>query len=335
MNRIGKQTIVLKNLPKIIQTASVVGQKEQDGKLGGTFDYVIDDGRFGEKSWEKAESKMQKKAVEILLKKADKKNEEIDFIAGGDLLNQCMGTSFGLADFNIPFFGLYGACSTMAESLCIAAMTVDGGYSKNTIAVTSSHFCSSERQFRFPLEYGGQRTPTSQWTVTGSGAALVSDEDGQIAITHITPGKIVDMGIKDANNMGAAMAPAAIDTISTHFKDRNIDKDYYDLVVTGDLGKLGHAITKEQLAKEGLDFKNKYIDCGMEIFDLESQDVHAGGSGCGCCASVFAGHIYSLLKKGEINRVLITATGALMSTTSSFQGESIPGIAHAVAIERV
>jgi len=335
MNRIGKQTVVLKNLPKIIQTASVVGQKEQDGKLTGNFDYVIDDGRFGEKSWEKAESKMQKKAVDILLKKAGKQKEEIDFIAGGDLLNQCIGTSFGLAEFNIPFFGLYGACSTMAESLCIAAMTVDGGYSNNTVAVTSSHFCSSERQFRFPLEYGGQRTPTSQWTVTGSGAALVSNEECDIAITHITPGRIVDMGIKDANNMGAAMAPAAIDTISAHFKDRGIDENYYDLVVTGDLGKLGHAIAKEQLLKDGLDFKSRYIDCGMEIYDLESQDVHAGGSGCGCCASVFAGYIYNLLQKGNINRVLITATGALMSTTSSFQGESIPGIVHAVAIERV
>ncbi len=210
MNRVGKQTVILNNLPKIVETASVVGQKENDGRFSGCFDYVIDEGRFGEKSWEKAESKMQKKAVEILLKKADKQKNEIDFIAGGDLLNQCMGTSFGLADFNIPFFGLYGACSTMAESLCIAAMTVDGGYSHNTIAVTSSHFCSSERQFRFPLEYGGQRTPTSQWTVTGSGAALVSEGGSDIAITHITPGKIVDMGIKDANNMGAAMAPVSV-----------------------------------------------------------------------------------------------------------------------------
>jgi len=210
MNRLGKQTVILKNLPRIVETASVAGQKENDGKFSGYFDYVLDDGRFGEKSWEKAESKMQKKAVEILLKKADKNKCDIDLIAGGDLLNQCMGTSFGLADFNIPFLGLYGACSTMAESLCIASMTVDGEYSKNTIAVTSSHFCSSERQFRFPLEYGGQRTPTSQWTVTGSGAALVSDEGSDIAITHITPGKIVDMGIKDANNMGAAMAPVSV-----------------------------------------------------------------------------------------------------------------------------
>ena len=210
MNRIGKQTVVLNNLPRIIETASVVGQKENDGNFAGCFDFVLADGRFGEKSWEKAESKMQKKAVEILLKKSGKKSEEINFIAGGDLLNQCMGTSFGLADFNIPFLGLYGACSTMAESLCVAAMTVDGSYSKNTIAVTSSHFCSSERQFRFPLEYGGQRTPTSQWTVTGSGAALVSDKGSDIAITHITPGKIVDMGITDANNMGAAMAPVSV-----------------------------------------------------------------------------------------------------------------------------
>lgn len=335
MNRTGKQTVVLNNLPRITETASVVGQKEYDGNFKDYFDYVIPDGRFGEKSWEKAESKMQKKAVEILLKKSAKEKGDIDFIAGGDLLNQCIGTSFGLADFNIPFLGLYGACSTMAESLCIAAMTVDGGYSKNTIAVTSSHFCSSERQFRFPLEYGGQRPPTSQWTVTGSGAALVSDKGADIAITHITPGKIVDQGIKDANNMGAAMSPAAIDTIFTHFHDRKIDETYYDLVVTGDLGKLGHSIAKEQLCIMGLDFKDKYIDCGMEIYDLENQDVHAGGSGCGCCASVFAGYIYSLLKQGNLNKVLLVATGALMSTTSAFQGESIPGIAHAVAIERV
>ena len=210
MNRKGHQTVILNNLPRIVETAAVVGQKEEEGKFSGYFDYVLNDGRFGEKSWEKAESKMQKKAVEILLRKAEKSRDEIDFIAGGDLLNQCTGTSFGLADFSIPFFGLYGACSTMAESLCIASMTVDGGYSENTIAVTSSHFCSSERQFRFPLEYGGQRPPTSQWTVTGSGAALVSSEGSDIAITHITPGKIVDMGIKDANNMGAAMAPVSV-----------------------------------------------------------------------------------------------------------------------------
>ena len=210
MNRKGHQTVILNNLPRIVETAAVVGQKEEEGKFSGYFDYVLNDGRFGEKSWEKAESKMQKKAVEILLRKAEKSRDEIDFIAGGDLLNQCTGTSFGLADFSIPFFRLYGACSTMAESLCIASMTVDGGYSENTIAVTSSHFCSSERQFRFPLEYGGQRPPTSQWTVTGSGAALVSSEGSDIAITHITPGKIVDMGIKDANNMGAAMAPVSV-----------------------------------------------------------------------------------------------------------------------------
>ena len=335
MNRIGKQTVVLNNLPKIAETASVAGQKENDGQFSGCFDYVIADGRFGEKSWEKAESKMQKKAVEILLKKSGRTNNEIDFIVGGDLLNQCIGTNFGIAEFNIPFLGLYGACSTMAESLCIASMTVDGGYSKNTIAVTSSHFCSSERQFRFPLEYGGQRPPTSQWTVTGSGAALVSVDGSDIAITHITPGKIVDMGIKDANNMGAAMAPSAVDTITTHFKDREIDQNYYDIVATGDLGKFGHLIAKEQLLKNGIDLGGKYIDCGMEIYNFDNQDVHAGGSGCGCCASVFAGYLYKLLKSGKINRLLLVATGALMSTTSTFQGESIPGIAHAVAIERV
>ena len=225
MKRVGENTIVLTNKPKILCTASLVGEMEAEGNLGKYFDSVVTAERFGTKSWEKAESKMQKQVVAQLLGKSGKKAEDIDLIYGGDLLNQCIGTSFGLMDFNIPFFGLYGACSTMCEALCLSSMAVDGGYATNVIAVTSSHFASSERQFRFPLEYGGQRPPTAQHTVTGSGGAIISNEDGDIAITHITPGKITDMGIKDANNMGAAMAPAAIDTITKHFKDRKIDKD--------------------------------------------------------------------------------------------------------------
>lgn len=337
INRIGKRTVVLNNKPRLSAAASVVGQKEAQGKLGDYFDSVVSVERFGEKSWEQAESKMQKQAVAMALSRAGKTKENIDMIFGGDLLNQCTGTSFGLLDYEIPYFGLYGACSTMSESLCLAAMAVDGGYAKNAIAVTSSHFCSSERQFRFPLEYGGQRTPTAQWTVTGSGAVILSDNDrnGDIAVTHITPGKIIDMGISDANNMGAAMAPAAIDSITAHLKDRRVDAGYYDLIVTGDLGTVGHGIVSEQLSHNGFDFGDRYIDCGVEIYDISKQDVHAGGSGCGCCASVFTGYIYKLLKSEKINRVLITATGALMSTTSSFQGKSIPGIAHCVAIERV
>ncbi len=329
------RTIKLKNTPRIVNTASVTGKKESDGKLGEYFDSVVSEERFGTDTWEKAESEMQKQAVAMVLDKCNLKSEDINLIYGGDLLNQCIGTSYGLSKYEIPFFGLYGACSTFCEGLCLASMAVDGGYAKNVIAVTSSHFCSSERQFRFPLEYGGQRTPTSQWTVTASGAALLSDSGSPFAITYITPGKIADLGIKDMNNMGAAMAPAAIDTISAHFKDRKIEADYYDLVATGDLGKLGHEIAKEQLEKSGLDFKGRYIDCGMEIYDIEKQDVHCGGSGCGCCASVFSGYIFKKLLKGELNKVLLVATGALMSPTSSYQGESIPGIAHGVAIERI
>ncbi len=330
-----KRTIELKNKPRIVNTASIAGKKESGGRLGEYFDSIVKEERFGVDTWEKAESEMQKQAVGMLIDKCGLKSEDVNLIYGGDLLNQCIGTSYGLLKYEIPFFGLYGACSTFCEGLCLASMAVDGGYAKNAIAVTSSHFCSSERQFRFPLEYGGQRTPTSQWTVTASGAALLSEQGSPFAITYITPGKIVDLGIKDMNNMGAAMAPAAIDTISAHFKDRKIDADYYDIVATGDLGKLGHEIAKEQLEKEGFDFKDRYIDCGMEIYDIEEQDVHCGGSGCGCCASVFSGYIFKKLLKGEINRVLLVATGALMSPTSSYQGDSIPGVAHAVAIERI
>ncbi|MBO5453282.1 MAG: stage V sporulation protein AD [Clostridia bacterium] len=328
-------TVFLENKPRILETASIAGQKESEGPLGCYFDCVITDGRFNEKSWEKAESKMQRQAVGILLEKTKKANSDIDFIFGGDLLNQCVGTSFGLLDYSIPFFGLYGACSTFCEGLCLSAMAVDGGFAHNVIAVTSSHFCSSERQFRFPLEYGGQRTPSAQWTVTASGAAMVCADEGNFAITAITPGKIVDKGIKDANNMGAAMAPAAVDTLIKHFTDRQIDENYYDLVITGDLGVVGSSIVSEQLENAGLVLGNRYTDCGKEIFDIEKQDVHAGGSGCGCCASVFSGYIFKKMQEGNLNKVLVCATGALMSTTSTFQGDSIPGVAHAVAVERI
>ncbi len=335
MNRVGKYTVALERVPKVNFTASVVGEKEASGRYGKYFDSVVSSDRFGVKSWEKAESKMQKQVVAQLLEKSGKKASEIDFILGGDLLNQCVGTSFGIIDYEIPFFGLYGACSTMCESLCIGSMIVDGGYADNVICLTSSHYASSERQYRFPLEYGKQRTPTAQWTVTGSGGAIVSSEKGSIGITHITPGRIVDMGIKDANNMGAAMAPSAIDTISRHFKDLKIDEDYYDLVVTGDLGVLGKEIALEQLEEQGLQIANKYIDCGAEIFDIKKQDMHAGGSGCGCIASMFASYIYKEMQNEKFNKVLLVGTGALLSPTSTFQGESIPGIAHAVSIERI
>lgn len=320
--------------PCIIETASSVGKKEGEGNLGQYFDQVYYDAYLGEKSWEKAESRLIKNTLETLLQKTKQAPCDIDVIFGGDLLNQCIGSNYGLLDFNIPFFGLYGACSTFVESLILASITVNGGHAKKAVAITSSHFCSSERQFRFPLEYGGQRTPTSQWTVTGSGAALVST-GGNIRITHATVGKIIDYGIKDVNNMGSAMAPAAIDTIVRHFKDRNLSSDYFDLVVTGDLGMVGRQIVEEQLFGYGIDVKDRYIDCGEQIFDSKRQDTHAGGSGCGCCASVFSGWLYKLLKQKKYKRILLTATGALMNPTTCFQGETIPGIAHAVSIERV
>ncbi len=320
--------------PCILETASSVGKKEGEGRLMPYFDNIFRDAYLGEKTWEKAESRLIKNTLETLFQKSKTPAEEIDVIFGGDLLNQCIGSNYGLVDFNIPFFGLYGACSTFVEGLILASITVNGGHVRKAVAVTSSHFCSSERQFRFPLDYGGQRPPTSQWTVTGSGAALLGTK-GNIRITHATVGKIIDYGISDVNNMGSAMAPAAIDTIVRHFKDRNIPSDYYDLVVTGDLGMIGRQIVEEQLSLYGIDIKDRYIDCGEQIFDNQKQDTHAGGSGCGCCASVFSGWLYKLLKKKKYNKILLVATGALMSPTTCFQGENIPGIAHAVSIERV
>ncbi len=328
------QTIILNNKPRLVSCASIAGKKENDGNMSEFFDAIILDGRYGKKSWEEAESEMQKDAAFMVLHKTENKPEDINFIFGGDLLNQCMGTSFGITKLNIPFFGIYGACSTFCEGLILASMCVDGGYGKKVMCTSSSHFCSSERQFRFPLEYGGQRAPAAQWTVTAAGAALVSDSGGDISITAVTPGKVIDLGISDASNMGAAMAPAAIDTIKTHFKDRGLKNNYFDMVVTGDLGKFGYSIAKEKLKEEGVDLSNRFYDCGAMIYK-EEQDAHAGGSGCGCCASVFSGYIFDMLKQGKIDRVLLVATGALMSTTSSYQGNSIPSVAHAVSIERV
>lgn len=328
------QTITFKNSPCFLETACCVGKKEGDGPLKPYYDKIFTDAHLGEDSWEKAESAFQKTAIQILFEKSGYSPSDVGLIYGGDLLNQCIGSNYGLLNFNIPFFGLYGACSTFIEGSILASMAVDGGFTEKAIAVTSSHFCSSERQFRFPLEYGGQRTPTAQWTVTGSGAALIG-KGGTIKITHATVGKIVDYGISDVNNMGAAMAPAAIDTIVRHFNDRNLPSDYFDMVVTGDLGYVGRQITEEQLIKQGVDVsKTRYIDCGEQIFDREKQDVHAGGSGCGCVASVFCGWLYTMLKSKKTKKILVAATGALMSPTTCFQGEAIPGISHCIAIER-
>ena len=239
-----------------------------------------------------------------------------------------------MKDSNIPYFGLYGACSTMGEALTLGAMTIDGGFASTVCALTSSHFCSSERQYRFPLEYGGQRTPTAQWTVTGSGAAILKSNGNGPFITHVTPGKIVDAGIKDANNMGSAMAPSAYETLKAHFEDTGRTPDYYDLIVTGDLGVLGHDTLEDLFRRDGMTLGKHYNDCGILIFDIQKQDVHAGGSGCGCSASVFASYIMQGFADGYWSKVLFAPTGALMSPTSSQQGDSIPGICHAMAIEK-
>ena len=330
---LGKQTVRLSHPPSIAAGACVVGKKEGEGPLRQWFDYISEDSYFGEKTWEKAESAMLRQCFSLACDKAKIAPSDVDFLFAGDLLNQCAGSSFALRDSGRPIFGLYGACSTMGESLSLAAMTVDGGYADFAAAMTSSHFCSAERQFRFPLEYGGVRTPTAQWTVTGAGALILSAEGPGPYVTHVTTGRIVDAGITDANNMGAAMAPAAYETIRTHFEDTGRTPDYYDAIVTGDLGMVGQDILRDLFRKDGVDLGILYMDCGMLIFDAAAQDVHAGGSGCGCSASVLCGHLLHCMTENRWPRLLFCATGALMSTTTAQQGESIPGVCHAVALE--
>lgn len=333
MKKIGKQTFKLSNPVSIKETASIVGPKESNGPLAKYFDKCIEDEFYGESSWEKAESKFIKSATEMLIAKSGISNKDIDFCFAGDLLNQCISSCFGLRETNIPFFGIFGACSTFVESLILGAISIDGNFAKNVLCAVSSHFCSAEKQFRFPLELGNQRPPTSQWTVTGSGACILSKEGTGPYITHVTPGKIIDMGIKDVNNMGSAMAPAAIDTLITHFQDTSRDPDYYDGIFTGDLGYIGKDILLDIVKTKGYDITNNYNDCGILIFDKNKQDTHSGGSGCACCASVFSGYLYKKLKERKLNKILLIATGALTNSTTSQQGESIPGIAHAVSIE--
>ena len=332
VKKIGKQTVELKNRPVIINACGVVGQKEGEGPLADSFDEILTDDRLGQESWERAESALQKHTAILTIERAALTPADIDYILAGDLLNQCAGANYGMRDLQIPYFGLYGACSTMSESLSIGAMLVDGGFAKRTLCVTSSHFCSAEKQFRYPLEYGGQRPPAAQWTVTGSGCAIIASEGEGPRITHVTAGKIIDMGVTDANNMGAAMAPAAIDTLTAHFNDLNIQPSEYDLILTGDLGFIGSDILVKLMGENGYNIAGIHSDCGKLIFDTDAQDVHSGGSGCGCCGSVFCGHVYKLLKQKKLKKVLLMATGALMNTMSLQQGESIPAIAHAVAI---
>ncbi len=333
--RIGNQTVKLDNGAVIIETASIAGVKEGEGPLKDTFDRVLSDDTLGEKSWEKSESTLQKQTLQLALHKSKLKENDISYILAGDLLNQCVGAHYSVRDFDIPFLGLYGACSTMAESMSIGAMLVDGGFADKAMCLTSSHFCSSEKQFRNPLEYGGQRTPSAQWTVTGAGCAVLSPNGDGPRITHVTTGKVIDKGVSDVSNMGAAMAPAAIDTLIAHFKDTGMKPSDYDMILTGDLGVIGSDILVELMQGEGFDISYNHKDCGKMIFDIEGQDVHAGGSGCGCCGSVFCGYVYRELKRKNLNKILVMATGALMNTMIVEQGETIPAIAHAVTIENV
>lgn len=332
-HKIGKRTIEFDRKPHIISYGTAVGKKEHEGPLSNEFDFYTVDSYFGEKSYEKAESKLQKTAIQIALDKAELKTNDIDKIFAGDLLNQCIGSSFGIRELGIPFIGLYGACSTMSLSTGLASVFIDSGAINRAVAVTSSHFCSAERQYRFPLNYGSQRTPTAQWTVTGSGALVLEADSKGPYINSVTFGEIEDYGITDANNMGAAMAPAAASTLLHFFADTNTLPEDYDVIFTGDLGYVGTQCLYELCEKKGVDLRCKHSDCGTIIFDREKQDVHAGGSGCGCSASVLCSYIMHRFEDKSLKNILFMSTGALMSPTSSYQGESVPGIAHLLNIK--
>lgn len=328
----GKRTVFFEKRPSISETASIVGKKEGEGPLGQMFDIVLEDDKWGEDSWEKSESKLQRECVRLLLDKRRVRETDVDMLFSGDLLNQCVGAHYGLKDMRVAFFGLFGACSTFCEGMILSAMSVDGGYSRRSVCVTSSHFCSAEKQFRLPLNYGGQRTPTAQWTVTGAGACTI-ERGGEVRIVGATPGRIIDMGINDASNMGVAMAPAAADTLIQLFNDTDTYPSDYDLILTGDLGTVGSRILCDLMSDNGYDIYNRHNDCGCMIYDIKRQDVHSGGSGCGCIASVFSADIFRKLKNGKIKKMILMATGALMNTQAINQGESIPSVAHALILE--
>ena len=331
-NRHGRQSFTLPQMPVITAWASVAGKKESEGPLAHCFDVTSKDTHFGQKTWEQAEKQLQKITLDTLLKKTGLARQELGMVFSGDLLNQCIGSSFTLRNTGIPHLGLYGACSTMAESLLLASMAVGGGFSDRVVAMTSSHFASSERQYRFPLGYGGQRTPTAQWTVTGSGAALLCAEGNGPRIESCTVGAVTDLGIKDANNMGAAMAPAAYATIRAHLDDMGAAPEDFDRIITGDLGQVGKDALLELAKKDGISLGGRLEDCGTLVFDREKQDVHAGGSGCGCSAVTLCGSYLDQLNKGKLKRILFCGTGALLSPTSTQQGLPIPGVCHAVCI---
>ena len=329
----GRQSICFQRAPHLVGTSSVVGKKEGEGPLGGAFSVVSQDDLFGEDCWEKAESEMQREALELAIQNAGIPKEKIRYLYGGDLLGQLIATSFGLESFEIPWFGIYGACSTCGEALALAAMTVAGNYGDYTAAVTSSHFASAEKQFRFPLAYGNQRPLSATWTVTGSGAFVLGKNGGHVRITGITVGNVVDYGVQDSMNMGACMAPAASNTIAGHFRDFENGPLEYDKIITGDLGYVGQEILIKLLLDKGYDISGVHTDCGIEIFDRQTQGTDSGGSGCGCAAVTLSAHFLKKIAQGEWKKILFVPTGALLSTVSFNEGQNVPGIAHAVVIE--
>ena len=331
MKRLGRYTLLFEHCPTVLGHAAVGGKKEAEGPLGGDFDQTFADAYMGQESWEKAESMLQTEAASLAIRKAMLSPEQVDMVFAGDLLNQCIGSTFGLRGLGIPYLGQYGACSTMAQTLMMAAVMVECGAANYACAVTSSHFCTAERQFRTPLEYGSQRSPTAQWTATAAGSVVLG-RGGDIRVHHTTAGRIKDLGVTDMTNMGAAMAPAAAQTLLDFLTDTATGPEDYDMIFTGDLGTVGSALFKDLLKENGTELQN-HRDCGLLLYDRDRQDVHAGGSGCGCSASVLCGHILRNMEQGSLHNILFMATGALMSPTSSQQGESIPGIAHLVHLE--
>ena len=330
--RIGRYTLALSNRPCILASATAVGKKEAEGPRGALFDKVYEDGKCAKDAWEEAESELQRAALAEALRKAGLEPSALDMLFAGDLLNQCLSSAVHASNLLLPYIGLYGACSTMAESLALASCFVEGGLASRCAALTSSHFCASERQFRFPLEYGSQRPASAQWTATASGAAIVGRGEGP-CVSAVTFGKIVDFGVKDANNMGGAMAPAAADTLATFFQDTGSRPADFDLVLTGDLGAVGSELLHTLMEERGFPLGTVHDDCGLRLYDRKAQEVEAGGSGCGCSAAIVCGEIIPMLRERKLRRVLFAATGALMSLTSAQQRMSIPGIAHAVLLE--
>lgn len=335
-NRLGRYTLRLQNPPRIASLAGVGGPLEGSGPIGPGLDHVYENHLLGLKSWEQAETRMMVDAAQICCEKNNIQPGEVDMFFASDLLNQIISSSYAARELDMPYLGLFGACSGLTEGLGLAAMAIDGGYARRALVAVSSHHLTAERQYRFPTEFAGQRPPTAQWTATGSAAVLLEAGGvGTVGITHVTFGRVIDPGLKDPFNMGAAMAPAAVDTITRHLEDTGRRIEDYDLIATGDLARVGHAIAAEMLTEAGYDPGDRFVDCGILLYDRETKDVHAGGSGCACSGLVFAGHLYPMLERGEIRRLLLVATGSLHSKISIQQSESIPGIAHAVALERM